>query len=69
MPIYLSAMVARLFISIIFATFFILFDKANVLTFAGNFVVLYLLYLGFEIYGILTNLRHHFTSGSDEENK
>ena len=67
MPIYLSAMVARLFISIIFAALFILFDKAHVMTFAGNFVVLYLLYLGFEIYGILTNLRHQFTMGSDKE--
>lgn len=66
MSIYLSAMVARLFISIIFATLFILLDRANVMTFAGNFIVLYLLYLGFEIYGILTNLRHQFTSGPDK---
>jgi hypothetical protein len=67
MSIYLSAMVARLFVSIIFAALFILLDKAHVMTFAGNFVVLYLLYLGFEIYGILTNLRHQFTTGSDKE--
>ena len=68
MSIYLAAMVARLFISIIFATLFILFDRTHVITFAGNFIVLYLLYLGFEIYGILTNLRHQITAGPDREN-
>jgi hypothetical protein len=66
MNIYLATMVARLFVSIIFATFFILYDQGHVIEFAGNFIVLYLLYLGFEIYGILTNLRHHFKEGSDD---
>lgn len=66
MAIYFSAMIARLFISIIFAAIFILIDKQHVMVFAGNFIVLYLSYLGFEIYTILTNLRHHFTTGSGD---
>jgi len=65
--IYFTAMIARLFISIMFATIFILTDRSHVFNFAINFLFLYLLFLGFEIYGIITNLRHHFKSGSEDE--
>ncbi len=65
--VYFTAMIARLFISIIFATIFILTDRANVFNFAINFLFLYLLFLGFEIYGIITNLRTHFKKGSGDE--
>ena len=67
LAVYFSAMIARLFISIIFAAIFILTDRANVFNFSINFLVLYLLFLGFEIYGIMTNLRHHFKKGSGDE--
>ena len=67
LAVYFSAMIGRLFISIIFAAIFILTDKANVFNFAINFLFLYLLFLGFEIYGIMTNLRHHFKKGSGDE--
>lgn len=68
MAVYFSAMIARLFISILLATVFILTDKQHIMVFAGNFIVLYLSYLGFEIYTILTNLRHHFRTGSGDKN-
>jgi hypothetical protein len=67
LAIYFSAMIARLFISIIFATIFILTDRSHVFNFAINFLFLYLLFLGFEIYGIITNLRHQFKKGSRDE--
>ncbi len=63
MAAYFSAMLARLFLSIIVASVFILLDRSEVLLFAINFVVLYLLFLGFELYGIMSNLRHHFKKG------
>ena len=67
LAIYFSAMIGRLFISIIFAAIFILVDRANVFNFSINFLILYLLFLGFEIYGIMTNLRHHFKKGTGDE--
>src|SRR5210317_784710 len=67
LAVYFSAMIGRLFISIIFATIFILTDRTHVFNFSINFLVLYLLFLGFEIYGIMTNLRHHFKKGSRDE--
>ncbi len=69
MVFYFSAMIARLFISILVAAVFILLDKNNVLVFAVNFTTLYLLFLGFEIYSILINLRHHFGASSGEKNQ
>jgi len=65
MIFYFTAMIVRLFISIIVAAVIILTDKSNVLIFAINFTFLYLLFLGFEIYSILTNLHQHFGTGSD----
>lgn len=67
LAVYFSAMIGRLFISIIFAAIFILTDRTNVFVFSINFLILYLLFLGFEIYGIMTNLRHHFKKGSGDE--
>ena len=67
LAVYFSAMVGRLFISIIFAAIFILTDRTHVFNFSINFLVLYLLFLGFEIYGIMTNLRHHFKKGTGDE--
>ncbi len=67
LTIYFSVMVARLFASIVFAAIFILLDRENVFLFAMNFIALYLSYLGFEIYGIITNLRTHFTKRNRDE--
>ena len=67
LAIYFGAMIGRLFISIIFAAIFILTDRDSVFTFSVNFLLLYLSFLGFEIYGIITNLRHHFKKGSGDE--
>ena len=67
LAIYFSAMIGRLFISVIFAAIFILIDRANVFNFSINFLFLYLLFLGFEIYGIITNLRLHSTKGTKDE--
>ena len=67
LAIYFSAMIARLFISIIFATVFILMDRSHVFNFSINFLLLYLLFLGFEIYGIITNLRHQKKKGTGDE--
>ncbi len=67
LAVYFSAMIGRLFISIIFASIFILTDRAHVFNFSINFLILYLLFLGFEIYGIMTNLRHHFKKGTGDE--
>lgn len=61
--IYFGIMTVRLFISVAFALIFIIKDRDHVVVFAINFLVLYLLFLGFEIYSILTNLRTHFKKG------
>jgi formate/nitrite transporter FocA (FNT family) len=67
LAVYFSAMIGRLFISIIFATIFILTDRTRVFNFSINFLLLYLLFLGFEINGIIINLRHHFKKGTGDE--
>ncbi len=67
LAVYFSIMIARLFISIIFAAIFILGDRTHVFNFSINFLFLYLLFLGFEIYGIMTNLRHINKKGIGDE--
>ncbi len=61
--VYFAIMTVRLLISLGFALIFIVKDRDHVLVFGLNFIVLYLLFLGFEIYTILTNLRTHFKKG------
>lgn len=61
--IYFGIMTIRLLICLAFAIIFIIKDREHVLLFGINFMVLYLLFLGFEIYTILTNLRTHFKKG------
>lgn len=60
---YFGIMAIRLIISLAFAIIFILKDRENVLVFGINFLIMYLLFLGFEIYNIITNLRTHFKKG------
>ena len=64
---YFGVMTIRLILSVAFALIFIIKDRDNVLVFGINFLVLYLLFLGFEIYSILTNLRTHFKKGLGNE--
>ena len=65
--VYFAIMTIRLLISLAFALVFVIKDRENVLVFGLNFIILYLLYLGFEIYTILTNLRTHFKKGIGNE--
>jgi len=53
---FLSATVIRLLLSIIFALVFIYLDRENNIIFAVNFIVLYLVFLGFDISSILAKL-------------
>ncbi|MDN5212672.1 hypothetical protein QQ020_11470 [Fulvivirgaceae bacterium BMA12] len=55
--INLSAVVIRLIACVISAYFFLRNDPENHNVFVTNFLVVYLFYLGFEIYSILSNLR------------
>jgi L-asparagine transporter-like permease len=54
---FFSAMMLRLFVSIIIAVVIIYFDRANSTIFALNFLILYLVYLGFEIYYLISILQ------------
>ena len=54
---FFSAMMLRLFISVIIAIVFIYYDRVNSTIFALNFLILYLLYLGFEIYYLINILQ------------
>ncbi len=60
---YFIAMLIRLFISVIIALLFIYFDRENSTVFVGNFVTLYLMYLGFEIYALMANLQAQSEEG------
>lgn len=67
MTIYFGTMVFRLFLSVTAASVFILTERENVLVFAVNFMVFYLLYLGFEIYTLFSILRDHFKGDSPDD--
>lgn len=67
LAVYFSIMIGRLFISIIFAAIFILADRTHVFNFSINFLFLYLFFLGFEIYGIMSNLRLNNKKGTGNE--
>ena len=60
--INLAAVVIRLIACIISAYFFLRNDPENHNVFVTNFLVIYLFYLGFEIYSILSNLRPNLKS-------
>jgi hypothetical protein len=66
---FFSAMMLRLFVSIIIAMVIIYFDRANSTIFAMNFLVLYLLYLGFEIYYLISILQPRLNSEGQVEEK
>jgi len=59
---FFSAMMLRLFVSVIIAIIIIYFDRVNSTIFALNFLILYLLYLGFEIYYLISILQPRLSS-------
>ncbi len=56
---YFSTMLLRLLLSIAFIGFFVYSKAEDIFLFVANFFILYLLYVGFEIYWLLTNLRRN----------
>lgn len=56
-PFYMAFTVARLVLSVAFAGFFIYRGVADRRTFILDFLVLYIFYTAFEIYGLSSNLR------------
>ncbi|MCY7359796.1 MAG: hypothetical protein LH609_20555 [Rudanella sp.] len=56
-PFYMAFTVARLVLSVAFAGFFIYRGVADRRTFVFDFLVLYMFYTVFEIYGLSSNLR------------
>ncbi|WKN41066.1 hypothetical protein [Tunicatimonas pelagia] len=63
---YLATTVFRLLISVAIIFFALMQDVPHRITFVINFAVLYLAFLGFEIYGLLTNLRAHLEKDTDQ---
>jgi len=59
---FFSAMMLRLFVSVIIAIVIIYIDRVNSTIFALNFLILYLLYLGFEIYYLISILQPRLNS-------
>ncbi len=59
---FFSAMMLRLFVSVVIAIVIIYFDRVNSTIFALNFLILYLLYLGFEIYYLISILQPRLSS-------
>jgi hypothetical protein len=60
---FFGAMMLRFFLSIIFALVVIYWDRQGAIIFAMNFIILYLLYLGFEIYYLVNNLQLRINGG------
>ena len=66
---FFSAMMLRLFVSVIIAIVIIYIDRVNSTIFALNFLILYLLYLGFEIYYLINILQPRLNSERQVEEK
>ncbi len=56
-PLYMAATVARLILGLAFAGFFLFQHVEQRRTFILDFLVLYICYTGFEIWGVTRNLR------------
>jgi hypothetical protein len=66
---FFTAMMLRLFVSVIIAIVIIYYDRVNSTIFAMNFLILYLLYLGFEIYYLISILQPRLSSETQVEEK
>ncbi len=64
MNYYFSTMLVRLLLSIAFIGFFVYSKTEDIFLFVANFFILYLLFVGFEIYWLLTNLRRNSKNAS-----
>jgi hypothetical protein len=64
--VYLATTVFRLLLSIAIIFFILIQGVPDRITFVINFAVVYLAFLGFEIYGLLTNLRAHLEKDTDQ---
>jgi len=60
---FFGAMMLRFFLSIILALVVIYFDRDGASVFAVNFIILYLLYLGFEIFYLINHLQLRINGG------
>lgn len=56
---YFTAMVVRFFFSLMFAFVYLYRGTEDKILFVANFFVIYLLYICFDIYGLVSNLRPH----------
>lgn len=59
-PLFLSTVVIRLILSILFVGTFVLLHISNARLFILDFFVTYLLYTSFEIYGLYANLHQNW---------
>ena len=59
---FFGAMMVRMFVSVIIALIIIYFDRESSTIFAINFVILYFLYLGLELYYLLKYLQPRLDS-------
>lgn len=66
---FFTAMMIRLFVSILIAILIIYFDRTNSTIFALNFLILYLLYLGFEIYYLISIVQARLNSEKQIDKK
>ena len=64
--IYLATTVFRLLLSVGVIFFALMHGVSDRITFVINFAVVYLTFLGFEIYGLLTNLRAHLEKDTNQ---
>jgi L-asparagine transporter-like permease len=64
---FFGAMMLRFFLSIIIVLIVIYVDRENAILFAVNFIIIYLLYLGFEIYYLVKNLQPRTNGGNQYE--
>ncbi|MEQ9437647.1 MAG: hypothetical protein RIG62_01320 [Cyclobacteriaceae bacterium] len=64
--VYLATTVFRLLISVAVIFFALTHGVSDRITFVINFAIVYLAFLGFEIYGLLTNLRAHLEKDTDQ---
>ena len=58
-PFYMATIVAKLILSIAFVAFFLYRGVADKKVFILDFLTLYMIYTGFEIYGLSRNLRRN----------
>ncbi|MGD1893104.1 MAG: hypothetical protein ACFB15_21275 [Cyclobacteriaceae bacterium] len=67
--VYLATTVFRLLLSVAIIFFILMQGVSDRITFVINFALVYLAFLGFEIYGLLTNLRAHLEKDTSQHGK